>query len=136
MFPACHLPRHRDGRFTQGIENAPFALAPEFAPDPGVSHAAQERKGGASVGALEGVSATRALGRIPAEGIKGDQQDRKHDDPQVPCARSLFPPDQVGDCGAEKKYLQSGAQTRRDFDEGKLIDEGNKEDRAARQGGY
>lgn len=107
-----------------------------FAPCAGLGHAAHRGKGGERVGTLEVVSATRTLGGIAAVGIKGDQQDRKHDDPQVPCANCLFSLDQVGDRGAEKKYLQSGAKTRRNFDEGKLIDERNKEDCATRQGGY
>lgn len=113
-------------------------MALEAAFSPSLGHAAHGRKCGASVGAPEGVRPSRksrALGRIPADRIKGDQQHRKHDDPQVPCARCLSSLDQVGDRGAEKKYLQSRAQTRRNFDEGKLIDERSKEDGAAGQGG-
>ena len=88
------------------------------------------------VGALEGPSRkSPALGRVPANRIKGDQQDRKQDDPEVPCAACLSSGHQVGDRRAEEKYLQSRAQTRRNFDEGKLIEEGSEEDGAAHQGG-
>ena len=115
-----------------------WLLAIALAFYPGLGHAAHGRKCGASVAhqkASVRARKSRALGGIPADRIKGDQQDRKHDDPQVPCARCLSSLNQVGDRGAEQKYLQSQAQTSRNFDEGKLIDEGSQEDGAAGQGG-
>ena len=75
------------------------------------------------------------LGNIPGVGVTGDQQNHEQDDPKVPDTACLSSLDRVRDRGAEKKYLQSGAKTRRNFNQCKLIDQGKKEDGGARQGG-
>ena len=73
----------------------------------------------------------QGLAKIPSEEIESDQENRKHDDPGIPhntCLFLLF--QHVADRGTEKKYLQARQETRRNFHQSKLVNEGNQEDGA------
>jgi hypothetical protein len=74
----------------------------------------------------------RALLKIPGEGIKGDQKDGKHNDPDIPHMICLFCFFQhVGNGGAKEKYLEARQKTRRHFHQRILVNKGNEEDGAA-----
>ena len=70
--------------------------------------------------------------RISGERVKGDQEDGKHNDPDIPhMIGSFYFFQHVGDGGAKEKYLEPRQKTRRHFHQGKLVKKGNEEDGAA-----